>query len=81
MVKIYKVGDKIEITLNTVNSTGAINVTINGKAYKVDGKKVTIQGGLGAGDYIINAVLAGDKNYTGSTANATFKVVKNNRYW
>ena len=75
---IYKVGDKIEITLNIVNSTGAINVTINGKAYKVDGKKVTIPGGLGAGDYIINAVLAGDKNYTGSAANATFKVVKNN---
>ena len=49
---IYKVGDKIEITLNTVNSTGAINVTINGKAYKVDGKNVTISGGLGAGDYI-----------------------------
>ena len=75
---IYKVGDNIEITLNIVNSTGAINVTINGKAYKVDGKKVTISGGLGAGDYIINAVLAGDKNYTGSAANATFKVVKNN---
>ena len=74
---VYKVGDDIVVTLNPVNSTD-LTVTINGKEYDVVNNKVTITGGLEAGDYIVNAVLAGNENYTGFNAFASFKVVKLN---
>ena len=73
---IYKVGDDIVITLTPVNSTGSVSVTVNGKSYTVNDNKVTIAGGLSAGEYIINAVLDGDENYTGSNAIKSFKVIK-----
>ena len=75
---IYRVGDDIVIKFITTNSSGAVGVTINGKSYVVVNKNVTVVGGLEAGEYIISAVLAGDENYTGSNANETFNVVKNN---
>ena len=37
---------------------------------------ITIDGGLPAGEYIVNAVLAGDENYTGSDATKIFNVEK-----
>ncbi|WP_407432058.1 Ig-like domain repeat protein [Methanobrevibacter sp.] len=77
---IYKVGDDIVIRLTTENITDsdAISVTINGEAFKVVNNEVTITGGLAAGKYIINAVLAGNENYTTSSANRSFEVIKNN---
>jgi predicted outer membrane repeat protein len=76
---IYKVGQNIVIELTTFNSTGAIKVTINGANYTVgNDNKVTITGGLPEGTYIVNAVLAGDNNYNGSSDTKTFTVVKNN---
>ena len=74
---IYKVGDKVVISLTPVNSTGNVTVTVNGKSYKVIDNKVTIED-VPAGEYLINAVLAGDENYTGSIKNATFNVIKHN---
>ena len=75
---VYKVGDDIVITLTAVNITDAdaISVTINGKSYNVVGGKVTIAGGLDADSYIVNAVLAGNENYTGSKDTKSFEVVK-----
>ncbi|MBR6023487.1 MAG: Ig-like domain repeat protein [Methanobrevibacter sp.] len=74
---IYKVGDVIEITLTTVNLTD-LTVTVNGVVKEVDeNNKITITNAK-AGDYIVNAVLAGNDNYTGSNDTKSFKVVKNN---
>ena len=73
---VYYVGDDIEITLTTVNSTD-LTVTINGKSYTVDNNnKITISGGLAAGNYTVNAILAGNENYTGSNDTESFKVEK-----
>ena len=73
---VYKVGDDIVISLTPVNSTD-LTVTINGETYPVDGNnKVTITGGLKAGDYIVSAVLGGNENYTGSNDTKSFKVIK-----
>ena len=72
---VYYVGENIEITLTTVNSTD-LTVTINGKPYTISGGKVTIVGGLAAGNYTVNAILAGNENYTGSNDTESFKVEK-----
>ena len=72
---VYNVGDDIVITINAVNSTD-LTVTINGESYTVTGNNITIAGGLDAGDYIVNAILAGNDNYTGSNDTKSFKVVK-----
>ncbi|SDA73100.1 Ig-like domain repeat protein, partial [Methanobrevibacter millerae] len=75
---IYEVGDKIVINFTAENSTGAITVTINGKSYTVVANKNVTIDSAEFGEYIINAVLAGDENYTGSSANKTFNVIKHN---
>ena len=72
---VYYVGDDIEITFTTANSTD-LTVTINGKSYTVDNNKITIFGGLAAGNYTVNAILAGNENYTGSNDTESFKVEK-----
>ena len=72
---VYNVDDDIEITFTTENSTD-LTVTINGKSYTVDNNKITISGGLPAGNYTINAILAGNENYTGSNDTESFKVEK-----
>jgi hypothetical protein len=61
--------------LTTENSTD-LTVTINGKEYTVSSNKVTITGGLAAGNYTVSAVLQGNENYTGSKDTKEFKVVK-----
>ena len=79
MNDVYKVGDEIVITLDPINSTGAITVTINGKSYDVEsGNKVNITGGLSEGTYTIVANLANDTKYESSSNSTVFKVVKNN---
>ncbi|WP_133241952.1 Ig-like domain-containing protein, partial [Methanobrevibacter thaueri] len=75
---VYYVGEEIVIALTPVNSTGNISVTINGEKYNITNNKVTIENGLPMGTYEIVAVLDEDEYYYGSTANATFQVVKKN---
>ena len=73
---IYYVDDDIVINVTGVNSTGAITVKINGKEYNLTGNNITIPKGLPNGTYIVEVVLEGDENYTGSIKNATFVVNK-----
>ena len=72
----YKVGEDIVITLVPVNLTNP-TVKINGEEKKVINNTVTINGGLANGTYIIEAVLAGDEIYTGSSDIKSFNVVRN----
>ena len=73
---VYSVDDTVVITVNAVNSTGNVTVTINGKVYELDADgKITIDKAVN-GTYVIVAVLDGDDDYYGSNATATFKVVK-----
>ena len=75
--EIYKVGEDIVITLEPVNSTGDITVTINGESKDVDHNQVTITGGLAEGTYTIIANLAANDNYDSVTNSTTFNVVEN----
>ena len=77
---IYLVDDNIQITLTPTNSTGTINLTINGKKYTPTNNKVIIKGGLPQGEYTINAKLNADSNYHESTNTADFEVIKINDY-
>ena len=77
---IYLVDDNIQITLTPTNSTGTINLTINGKKYTPTNNKVIIKGGLPQGEYTINAKLNADSNYHESTNTAEFEVIKINDY-
>ncbi|MBR4446902.1 Ig-like domain-containing protein, partial [Methanobrevibacter sp.] len=74
---VYYVGQEIVITFTPVNSTGNLKVTINGEDYEITDNKVTFENGLANGTYVIVAVLDEDESYYGSSANATFLVVKN----
>lgn len=74
---VYKVGENIEITLNKINSTGEVTVTINGVPQTVENNKVTIPDGLAEGTYTIIANLAEDTNYDSATNTKVFNVVKN----
>ncbi len=72
----YYVDDDIVINVTGVNSTGNITVKINGKEYDITGNNITIPNGLPNGTYIVEVVLDGDENYTGSAKNVTFVVNK-----
>ena len=65
---IYKVGDTIEISFDTFNSTGDVTVYLNGKTvpYSGIGSHYDIDlTGLLEDNYILTVHLAGDQNYTG----------------
>lgn len=75
----YLCDDDIVIALTPVHSTGAIEVYLDNDpsySYPVENNQVIIAGGLGASNYVVVAVLAGDANYLGSGATNTFEVVK-----
>ncbi|MBQ9026846.1 MAG: Ig-like domain repeat protein, partial [Methanobrevibacter sp.] len=74
---IYKVGQDIIITLNPVNSTGAVTVTVNGESKPVEDNTVTIAGGLDEGTYTIVANLSSTSNYDASSNTKVFSVIKN----
>ena len=78
---IYVVGEDIDIKFNVINSTGKLDIYINGNYVTTYNSNPTIHDfrrSLGEGNYTITAVLDGDENYTGFTTSVSFKVVKNN---
>ena len=75
---VYFIGDDINITFRTVNSTGNLTVKINGTKYPVVDGSVNITDGLPLGSYIITAELEGDDLYNASTKTETFIVQKIN---
>ena len=78
---IYVVGEDIDIKFNVINSTGKLDIYINGNYVTTYDSNPTIHDfrrSLGEGNYTITAVLDGDENYTGFTTSVSFKVVKNN---
>lgn len=77
----YRVGEDIEITIITHNSTGDLNIFLNGENYGQPyyggANHVVVFSGLGECKYTVTAILDGDENYTGYSTTATFKVVRN----
>ena len=73
------VGEDIDIKFNVTNSTGKLDIYINGNYVISYNSNPTIHDfsrSLGEGNYTITAVLDGDENYTGFTTSVSFKVVK-----
>ena len=48
----------------TTNSTGTINLTVNGKSYVVQNNTIKDLGALAEGHYIVTAVVYENDNYT-----------------
>ena len=78
----FRVGEDIEIIVNTINSTGDLTLYINGEyynklAHENNGKyEIAISDKL-EGTYFLNFRLDGDENYTGYETSVTINVVKN----
>ena len=77
----YNVGEPIEISITTHNSTGDLKVYLNGEEnatlYYVMARTYTVDlDNLKSGTYIFSVVLDKDQNYTGYSTSVTFNVVK-----
>ncbi len=72
----YYINEKIIIGFTPINSTGSIEVSINGKKYPVINNKTTIENGLASGNYTIIAQLNSDDYYESSFNITTFEVKK-----
>jgi hypothetical protein len=70
------VDDEIVIELSSVNSTGTVDLYINGEKYVVSDNQVIIKEGLIYGSYTVLAILNGDDNYLESSDIAVFNVYK-----
>jgi len=77
---VYLVGEDILISLTPVNSTGTIDLSINGKNYVVVNNQVLIKGGLPYGEYNVNVKLNADSNHLESVNSTIFEVKKVNDY-
>ena len=77
---VYLVGEDILISLTPVNSTGTIDLSINGKNYVVVNNQVLIKGGLPYGEYNVNVKLNADSNHLESVNSTIFGVQKINDY-
>ena len=78
---IYVVDEDVDIKFNVINSTGKLDIYINGNYVTTYNSNPTIHDfspSLGEGNYTITAVLDGNENYSGFTTSVSFKVVKNN---
>lgn len=75
----YRVDGDMEMEIISRNSTGDINIYLNGNSYTIlYGSSHTIDfSGLGEGKYTVTVILDGDENYTGYSTSTSFKVVKN----
>ena len=80
MKDVYLVGEDILISLTPVNSTGTIDLSINGKNYVVVNNQVLIKGGLPYGEYNVNVKLNADSNHLESVNSTIFEVKKVNDY-
>ena len=72
----YYAGTSFGITVTT-NSSGIINLTVNGKSYIVENGTVNDLGALAEGHYIVTAVVYETENHTMVTKSVEFTVVKN----
>ena len=72
----YNAGTVFGVNVTT-NSTGTINLTVNGKSYIVQNNTVKDLGRLAEGHYIITAVVYENENYTSAAKTVEFTVVKN----
>ncbi len=70
---VYVIGNTITITLTTVNGTATVN--INNKDYTVANNHVTFTANV-TGKYDVVATIAETNNYYGSTASASFDIIK-----
>ena len=77
---VYLVGEDILISLTPVNSTGTVDLSINGKNYVVVNNQVLIKGGLPYGEYNVNVKLNADSNHLESVNSTIFEVKKVNDY-
>ena len=75
--KTYMAGTSFTINATT-NSTGLINITVNGKSYVVENNVNIDLGALEAGHYIITAIVDANDNYTKATQTVEFTVIKYN---
>ena len=78
---VYSVGDPIEISITTTNSTGDITVYLNGELnctlpYEMARVYTVTLDDLKSGTYTFSVVLDKDENYTGYSTFTTFQVVK-----
>ena len=73
----YFAGTSFGVTVTT-NSSGIINLTVNGKSYIVANNTVKDLGMLEAGHYIVTAIVYETDNHTSAVKTVEFTVVKNN---
>ena len=71
----YDVGSQFIVTVIT-NSTGEINLSINGKSQTVANNTPIDLGSLATGHYIITATVKDNNNFTGATTTVEFTVNK-----
>ena len=73
----YEIGSVFTINATT-NSTGMINIIVNGKSYAVlNNTNIALDSGkLAAGHYIVTAVVNETENYTKAIATVEFTIVK-----
>ena len=74
---VFFVGENIKFTVNAVNSTGRISVTINDKVYYLSNASEYVIGALDNGTYNVIVRLDGDINYNGSSVSKIINVIKN----
>ena len=75
--RTYAAGTSFVINATT-NSTGLINITVNGKTYTVESNVNIDLGALEAGHYIITAFVKANHNYTSAIDSVEFTVEKFN---
>ena len=74
---VFYVDEDIGFIVTTVNSTGTIHVTINGREFNpVNNTPYTISGGLANGTYNVIVNLDGDDNYEASETSKVIYIIK-----
>jgi hypothetical protein len=70
---VYVIGDTVTVTLTTVNGTATVKINDNG--YALTDNVVSFKANA-TGDYTVVATIAESNNYYGSSATATFEIIK-----
>ena len=73
MENVYVIGDTVTVTLTPVNGTATVK--INDKVYTVTDNVVSFKANA-TGNYTVVATIAESDNYYGSSATATFEIIK-----
>ncbi|WP_405296045.1 hypothetical protein [Methanobrevibacter sp.] len=78
--EFFHVGEDIEFTVTTTNSTGDLTLCVNGVYYNKYRAQRSYEISIAdkyEGQYVLSFDLAGDENYTGYSTSATVHVTKN----